>query len=181
VLRQLVTGVSALHGHGKLHRDIKPSNIMVRPDGRVVILDFGLMSDALPGTPGPDEPMAGTPAYLAPEQHAGGPPSEATDWYAVGVTLYEVLTGASPRVPGTSCAPVSAMAIRLHPRRSSRRFPTISTRSVWDFCAAIPSGVYRDATRSTSWSTTDPGNRRHVGANAGRSHCLSAARSSWPS
>ena len=96
VLRQLVAGVSALHEHGKLHRDIKPSNIMVRPDGRVVILDFGLMSDALPSTPEPDEPMAGTPAYLAPEQHAGGHPSEATDWYAVGVTLYEVLTGRLP-------------------------------------------------------------------------------------
>ena len=69
---------------------------MVRPDGRVVILDFRLMSDALPSTPGPDEPMGGTPANLAPEQHAGGHPSEATDWYAAGVTLCEVLTGRLP-------------------------------------------------------------------------------------
>ena len=96
VLRQLVAGVSALHGHGKLHRDIKPSNIMVRPDGRVVILDFGLMSDARPSPAAADDRMAGTPAYLAPEQHAGADPSEASDWYAVGVTLYEALTGRLP-------------------------------------------------------------------------------------
>ena len=96
VLRQLVAGVSALHGKGKLHRDIKPSNIMVRPDGRVVILDFGLMSDTLPSPAAADDRMAGTPAYLAPEQHAGADPSEASDWYAVGVTLYEALTGRLP-------------------------------------------------------------------------------------
>ena len=74
VLRQLVAGLSALHGKGKLHRDIKPSNIMVRRDGRLVILDFGLTSDALPGTAVADDRMAGTPAYLAPEQHAGRRP-----------------------------------------------------------------------------------------------------------
>ena len=96
VLRQLVAGLLALHGKGKLHRDIKPSNVMVRPDGRVVILDFGLMSDALPSTAAADDPMAGTPAYLSPEQHAGADPSEASDWYAVGVTLYEALTGHLP-------------------------------------------------------------------------------------
>ena len=96
VLRQLVAGVSELHGKGKLHRDIKPSNIMVRPDGRVVILDFGLMSDARPGEAAADDRMAGTPAYLAPEHHAGADPSEASDWYAVGVTLYEALTGRLP-------------------------------------------------------------------------------------
>ena len=96
VLRQLVAGLSALHGKGKLHRDIKPSNIIVRRDGRLAILDFGLMSDALPGTAVADDRMAGTPAYLAPEQHAGADPSEASDWYAVGVTLYEALIGRRP-------------------------------------------------------------------------------------
>jgi hypothetical protein len=96
VLRQIVAGLSELHGKGKLHRDIKPSNIMVRPDGRVVILDFGLMTDARPGDAKADDRMAGTPAYLAPELHAGADPSEASDWYAVGVTLYEALTGRVP-------------------------------------------------------------------------------------
>ncbi len=91
-----MAGVSALHDKGKLHRDIKPSNILVRPDGRVVILDFGLTSDTLPSAAAADDRMAGTPAYLAPEQHAGADASEASDWYAVGVTLYEALTGRLP-------------------------------------------------------------------------------------
>ena len=96
VLHQLVSGLSALHGKGKLHRDIKPSNIMVGRDGRLVILDFGLVSDVLPGSATAGERMAGTPVYLAPEQHGGADPSEASDWYAVGVTLYEALTGRLP-------------------------------------------------------------------------------------
>jgi hypothetical protein len=96
VVRQLVAGLSALHGKGKLHRDIKPSNIMVRRDGRLIVLDFGLISDNLPGAAFEDDGVAGTPAYLAPEQHWGADPSEATDWYAVGVTLYETLTGRRP-------------------------------------------------------------------------------------
>jgi hypothetical protein len=88
--------LSALHEKGKLHRDIKPSNVMVRRDGRVVILDFGLAIDVPTGAALSDERMAGTPAYLAPEQHAGAAPSEASDWYAVGVTLYEAMTGRMP-------------------------------------------------------------------------------------
>ncbi len=96
VLRQLVAGVSALHDKGKLHRDIKPSNVLVTADGRVVILDFGVTSDTLPDADAADDRMAGTPAYLAPEQHAGADASEASDWYAVGVTLYEALTGRLP-------------------------------------------------------------------------------------
>jgi hypothetical protein len=96
ILRQVVAGLSALHEKGKLHRDIKPSNVMVRRDGRVVILDFGLAIDVPSGAALSDERMAGTPAYLAPEQHVGTAPSEASDWYAVGVTLYEAMTGRMP-------------------------------------------------------------------------------------
>jgi hypothetical protein len=96
VLRQLVDGLSALHRKGKLHRDIKPSNVLVTPDSRVVILDFGLISDADRGDAGDLESLAGTPAYIAPEQGPGVVPSETNDWYSVGVTLYEALTGRLP-------------------------------------------------------------------------------------
>jgi serine/threonine protein kinase len=92
--RQLVDGVAALHQRGKLHRDIKPSNVLVTPEGRVVILDFGLIEEARSqreqGSGG------GTPAYMSPEEAAGGACSEASDWYAVGVTMYEALTGSLP-------------------------------------------------------------------------------------
>ena len=96
VFRQLVEGIGVLHQKGKLHRDIKPSNILITRTGRVVILDFGLASDIAPDVAAIGESMAGTPAYVAPERQAGTPPSEAQDWYSVGVTLYEALTGRLP-------------------------------------------------------------------------------------
>jgi hypothetical protein len=96
ILDQLVGGMAELHRRGKLHRDIKPSNILVTADGRVVILDFGLSSDAIGDDVAAGERMAGTPAYFAPERHAGDAPSESQDWYSVGVTLYQALTGRTP-------------------------------------------------------------------------------------
>ena len=96
-LRQLIDGVTALHRRGKLHRDIKPSNVLVTPEGRVVILDFGLIAEALPQHPGEARHVrGGTPAYMSPEEASGAAPSEASDWYSVGVTLYEGLTGTIP-------------------------------------------------------------------------------------
>ena len=96
-LRGVVDGVSALHRAGHLHRDLKPSNVLVRPDGRVTILDFGLVTAlAKQGTDEATAHLVGTPGYMAPEQAAGAPLSEASDWYAVGVMIYEALTGARP-------------------------------------------------------------------------------------
>jgi eukaryotic-like serine/threonine-protein kinase len=96
-LAQLVDGISALHAAGKLHRDVKPSNVLVTRHGQVLVLDFGLVrelendnSDLSQGL------IVGTPAYMSPEQSAGLPVKEATDWYAVGVLLYKVLAGKLP-------------------------------------------------------------------------------------
>ena len=95
--RQLIEGVSALHRRGKLHRDIKPSNVLVTPEGRVVILDFGLIAEMLPQHAGDASYVTGgTPAYMSPEECLGATPSEASDWYCVGATLYEALTGRVP-------------------------------------------------------------------------------------
>jgi hypothetical protein len=97
-LSQLVSALHALHANGQVHRDVKPSNVLVRENGGVKLLDFGLVTSAteseqkLRG----DEAPVGTTAYVAPEQAAGRAVSPASDFYAVGVMLYEALAGRLP-------------------------------------------------------------------------------------
>lgn len=94
-LAQLVVGLRALHGAGKLHRDIKPSNVMVSKEGRIVILDFGLSSGIL-HRESDDGAISGTPEFMAPEQVQNEPLLPAADWYAVGVLLFDSLVGHLP-------------------------------------------------------------------------------------
>lgn len=94
-LVQVVCGVQALHVSGWLHRDLKPSNVRVSSDGLVKVLDFGLVrSHDAPITH--DGTVAGTPVYMAPEQAAGVAPGPHSDWYALGVMLFQGLTGRLP-------------------------------------------------------------------------------------
>jgi len=95
-LPQLVLGLDALHAAGKVHRDVKPSNIMVTPTGRVVVLDFGLVTDADRRAQISQQNIVGTVDYMAPEQAAGLPVGPPADFYALGVLLYEALTGIVP-------------------------------------------------------------------------------------
>jgi serine/threonine protein kinase len=94
-LPQLVRGLVALHKAGKVHRDIKPSNIMVEESGRLVLLDFGLVTQ-LDDEPSLEGQLIGTAPYMAPEQCSGGQLTPAADWYAVGAVLYQALTGWRP-------------------------------------------------------------------------------------
>ena len=97
-LRQLAQGVAAIHAAGKLHRDIKPSNVQVTTQGRVVLLDFGVVGDLAASREQHrlEDQILGTPAYMAPEQARGVPAGTAADWYAVGVMMYEALTDHLP-------------------------------------------------------------------------------------
>ena len=96
-LRQLAEGLAALHAAGRVHRDIKPGNILVDRNGRLVLLDFGLVSHAELGENSAEHffPL-GTIAYMSPEQASSHEVTPAADWYSVGVLLYEALTGQLP-------------------------------------------------------------------------------------
>lgn len=94
---QIAKGVMALHQAGKLHCDLKPSNVRVTPEDCLVLLDFGLVRMIAEDWWGyPQKIFAGTLAYMSPEQARGERLSEASDWYAVGVMLYQALSGRLP-------------------------------------------------------------------------------------
>lgn len=92
---QLTLGLAALHGAGKVHRDVKPSNALVTEDGRLVLLDLGLVADRQNHETDTGDHLLGTPGYMAPEQ-ASGHYSPASDWYSVGVMLFHALAGQLP-------------------------------------------------------------------------------------
>ena len=108
VLLQVARALSAAHAEGIVHRDLKPENVLLRPNGQVKVLDFGIARHAgqTPGGSAPGEADAtttvdgggviGTPLYMAPEQIHGGLLDGRTDQFAWGVLAHELLTGAPP-------------------------------------------------------------------------------------
>lgn len=96
-LGQLASALHALHSVGMVHRDLKPSNIRVTPEGRVVLVDFGVVANlGETREPGSERTPVGTPVFMAPEQMRGVPVTAAVDWYAVGTLMYQALTGNLP-------------------------------------------------------------------------------------
>src|SRR5262249_8266333 len=99
VVRDLALALAYAHGQGVVHRDVKPANVLLSPDGKPHLLDFGLAFRREAGERLPQEGgLLGTPAYLAPEAVTSpdGGARPAADQYALGVVLYELLTGRVP-------------------------------------------------------------------------------------
>ncbi len=91
ITRRLCAGLAAAHDKGVLHRDLKPANIMIDGRGQVLITDFGLA--AVAGQVEGGEVRNGTPAYMSPEQLAGLDVSNRSDFYSLGLVMYEMFTG----------------------------------------------------------------------------------------
>lgn len=92
---KLARGAAALHRAGIIHRDIKPDNVILESDGSLKLIDLGVVR--VPGMEDfPPEDIPGTPAYMAPEMFAGEPGNEATDIYALGVTIFRAFTAEFP-------------------------------------------------------------------------------------
>lgn len=96
VVAQTAAALQAAHAAGLVHRDIKPGNLLITPDGRVKITDFGIarIADQVPLTA--TGQVMGTVQYLSPEQASGHPASPATDIYSLGIVAYECLAGKRP-------------------------------------------------------------------------------------
>ncbi len=161
---QLGDALAAAHEKGAIHRDIKPANLMLTPEGRLKILDFGLArlvaaddSDAGDDRPTIDQTqegaVVGTPAYMSPEQASGMKVDARTDIFSAGCVLYELVTGNSPFQSVLGARDAAPGALRGTARPSRARWtasPSASKR-----CSAAP--WRRTATRGprppANWPT----------------------------
>ncbi len=113
-LEQIAAAIDFAHEHGVIHRDIKPANIMLTPEKRILLTDFGLVkivSDGQKKTSAADIPTS-THDYMAPEQLAGGPIDTRTDTYSLGVILYQMVTGTLPYKNKSITPPTSPCLLR---------------------------------------------------------------------
>jgi serine/threonine protein kinase/Tfp pilus assembly protein PilF len=188
IFRQMIAGIAAIHDAGVVHRDIKPTNVMLDRSGSrlsVSIMDFGLArqydSDAtLPGM----GTIAGTPGYLAPELIRGHRPSRASDIFALGVLLHQVLTGKRPveSADGLNLHPAPSFDAITAPELYKRTVceflsedPVVRCRSFEQFRSTIEAGPRQSELRQSPHAWT----RRQVLAASGAAFCAVAGGAFW--
>jgi eukaryotic-like serine/threonine-protein kinase len=122
--RQILRGLDYAHSQGVIHRDIKPSNVMVTSGKQIKLLDFGLALGGMDTRLTAAGSLVGSLHYISPELISGGQADVRSDLYAVGITLYEMITGHLP-IEGTSHAQIIANHLLQNPPAPSRLNPRI--------------------------------------------------------
>jgi serine/threonine protein kinase len=120
IAADIARAAAAAHEHGVIHRDLKPRNVIVDPTGRARVLDFGIAFNVNAGADRYEGMLAGSPAYMAPEQALGLRITPQTDIFAIGVMLYEMLTGTRPFTGASTEALLSAIAATDPPLPSTK-------------------------------------------------------------
>lgn len=148
LLVQICAGLGYAHRAGLVHCDIKPHNILITPDQRVKITDFGI-ARALASIQ-PDEKTEivwGSPQYFSPEQAAGRAPSPASDVYSLGVIMYEMLCGRLPFISNSieELARLHRETPPLPPTQINRNIPPVLEQIILKVLAKEPSARYRTA------------------------------------
>ena len=140
VIRSAALGLREAHRSGFTHRDVKPSNLMIDGHGVVKVLDFGLAAgDPQAMTDGPvaQTSMAGTPLYMAPEQARGEPIDFRADIYALGATLYHLVSGTPPYQADTVDALVSLHATAARPALPKKGRTRTESAAIDALCARM--------------------------------------------
>ncbi len=166
LVAQAADALHAAHANGIVHRDVKPGNLLVRPNGTLVLTDFGIARSDMIGQLTVAGSVLGTASYISPEQAAGSVATPASDVYALGVVAYQCLSGHRPfdgatpieiamkhvqdtprPLPGDIPPVVRAIVDRALAKDPAHRWPT----------AAAMAAVARQAASSLSSSTAYPG------------------------
>jgi Tol biopolymer transport system component len=145
---QIAGGLAKAHSAGIIHRDLKPGNIMVRPDGTVKLLDFGLAQRLQPSgsestLPPAEGVIAGTPAYMSPEQAQGKDLDARSDIFSFGAVLYEMLTSCRA-FPGDSQATMIAAILKEEPKPLGPEVPKEVERLVSRCLRKDPNRRFQD-------------------------------------